>query len=451
MIICEQNLKNNFKKVLAALLEVLALVATLQVVLGAPLQMVLAAPLQVVLAATQGSNNPELNLQMTVAVTVTQTKPMISLKPSQALKESGWILSWTNVLISWNNKPSSYQVDQSQCEDEVSCKDNEVDSAEEVSEIDHDSWSTFPSVSRRPINEGSKLTKLTCIALILALDITHISLHLLERNNFVKLFHYIKSYLPNYKKVSFKSYFCKEISKILCSSNTICPRGSKESGTFLTFSISEVLKAMFKRDNFRQHVSHKFHRNKKKINIYEDIYFGKIYKHYSSDGNVWNCENNISFMLYTDCVQLYKSSKYNIWPLLLVNNECSEFKQCFHSVPVLQGILLEPYFSHYGSLVAGCYILCQESISEEETEFADKLLRTFVEKFEDLYGLQFMTANFHTLIHLADTVRELGPLWVTFCFAFEDLNGRMTRLTHGTRFAEIQICQLFVAMQFSHI
>lgn len=67
------------------------------------------------------------------------------------------------------------------------------------------------------------------------------------------------------------------------------------------------------------------------------------------------------------------------------------------------------------------------------------LERCFVRQFQELYGLRNMSFNVHCLIHLPDVVLLIGPLWVASCFGFENLNGQLCRLVHGTRFAGLQI------------
>lgn len=57
----------------------------------------------------------------------------------------------------------------------------------------------------------------------------------------------------------------------------------------------------------------------------------------------------------------------------------------------------------------------------------------------DRYGERYMTANMHLLVHLADSVRTLGPLWTHCCFHFEDKTGHLLRLIHGTQNIPVQM------------
>ena len=50
-----------------------------------------------------------------------------------------------------------------------------------------------------------------------------------------------------------------------------------------------------------------------------------------------------------------------------------------------------------------------------------------------------MLINVHLLLHLPDTVRELGPLWVYSCFHFEGQNGILKNLIHGTQKIDMQL------------
>ena len=54
-----------------------------------------------------------------------------------------------------------------------------------------------------------------------------------------------------------------------------------------------------------------------------------------------------------------------------------------------------------------------------------------------------MSANVHLLLHLPNTVRQLGPLWVYSCFYFEGQNGTLKSLVHGTQHVEKQVINSF--------
>lgn len=70
------------------------------------------------------------------------------------------------------------------------------------------------------------------------------------------------------------------------------------------------------------------------------------------------------------------------------------------------------------TLFPDCYAL---SISEG-------LLFAFVERCgPPLYNSTAATFNVHSLRHLADSVRDLGPLWANSTFAFESGNGKLVK------------------------
>lgn len=51
----------------------------------------------------------------------------------------------------------------------------------------------------------------------------------------------------------------------------------------------------------------------------------------------------------------------------------------------------------------------------------------FVNEFEFLYGQKNVTMNIHLLRHLADAVKNSGPLWSHSMFAFEQSNGELVK------------------------
>ena len=72
-------------------------------------------------------------------------------------------------------------------------------------------------------------------------------------------------------------------------------------------------------------------------------------------------------------------------------------------------------------------------------EKATTLLNEFVSQFSHLYGEKHMSCNLHLLLHLPEVVKRFGPLWVTSCFLFENMNEVLKRLVHSTKYAELQI------------
>ena len=113
--------------------------------------------------------------------------------------------------------------------------------------------------------------------------------------------------------------------------------------------------------------------------------------------------------------------------------KASEYRSflLYYSLPILHDILPRNYRNHYALLVISIHTLLQQSISETQTQRCDEMIKKICFQFEDLYGRGYMTLNVHSLLHLTDCVRELGPLWVFSCFCFENQNGMLKSLVHG--------------------
>lgn len=58
-----------------------------------------------------------------------------------------------------------------------------------------------------------------------------------------------------------------------------------------------------------------------------------------------------------------------------------------------------------------------------------------------MYGLRYCSINIHLLIHLPDSVKNLGPLWAHTCYESEDLNGQILKLFHGTWHIDSQLAR----------
>ena len=53
----------------------------------------------------------------------------------------------------------------------------------------------------------------------------------------------------------------------------------------------------------------------------------------------------------------------------------------------------------------------------------------------------------HQLLHLPDTVQDLGPLFTMSCFDHEDTNGKLARMVHSHDSVDSQIVTSFSILQ----
>ena len=129
--------------------------------------------------------------------------------------------------------------------------------------------------------------------------------------------------------------------------------------------------------------------------------------------------------------------------------KASEFRSflLYYSLPVLKDILPEHNFKHFALLVTAIRKLLNSSIQQQDLELCTEFINLFCKHYNNLYGDQEMTANVHSLLHLTENVKDLGPLWVYSCFYFEGLNGLLLKHVHGTQGIGLQFLTHFSTMQ----
>ena len=105
--------------------------------------------------------------------------------------------------------------------------------------------------------------------------------------------------------------------------NVICSKSFQTIGklNFIDFSLEYQLKALFKREAFRENLKHSIRRMKKNRDALEDIYDGDINKSLSGENQPLADINNISQTWNTDGVPVFKSSNVSIGPMYLMINE----------------------------------------------------------------------------------------------------------------------------------
>lgn len=116
---------------------------------------------------------------------------------------------------------------------------------------------------------------------------------------------------------------------------------------------------------------------------------------------------------------LYKASEHLYWIL-------------FYSLPTVSRFLKPKFLEHWMLFVNALYILLQEEISFEDVKESQRYLNWFISDIENLYGKRAMTYNSHTMRHFPTGVKKGGPLWGSSTFPFESVNGKITRMIHGS-------------------
>ena len=117
-------------------------------------------------------------------------------------------------------------------------------------------------------------------------------------------------------------------------------------------------------------------------------------------------------------MSFWKASEFRFWMLC--------------SFPVLSEYLPSDYVHHLSLLVASIWVLLSDNISKSDLDLIDELLYNFQKLVPVMYTPLMCTANMHLLLHLVQIVRLWGPLWAFSMFGFENVNGYLGKLYHGT-------------------
>lgn len=114
----------------------------------------------------------------------------------------------------------------------------------------------------------------------------------------------------------------------------------------------------------------------------------------------------------------WKASEWRSWLL-------------FYSLICLRGILPDPALHHLALLIKSVYVLLKCNITEAELNDCEYNLVKFVGMFEVIYGVQYMTFNVHSLLHVVRSVKQTGPLWATSTFPYESMIYQLKKHVHG--------------------
>ena len=115
--------------------------------------------------------------------------------------------------------------------------------------------------------------------------------------------------------------------------------------------------------------------------------------------------------------------------------KASEFRNwlLFWSLPIMSEYLPDDYKQHWMELVLASYLILQDRISPRDLEVAHELFRSFSRKIRHLYRMQEYKYNLHQLLHFKMMVENWGPAWGISTFMFENYNGILRKMIHGTK------------------
>ena len=110
----------------------------------------------------------------------------------------------------------------------------------------------------------------------------------------------------------------------------------------------------------------------------------------------------------------------------------------------LHGLIPAPYLEVWEHFVKGCRLLSPACIHEEVLDKVDVHFARFGNGISQLFGSAAATPNMHMQMHLTSVVKEYGPLYASWLFAFEWYNGVLGDINTNNRHIEGQIMARFL-------
>ena len=74
------------------------------------------------------------------------------------------------------------------------------------------------------------------------------------------------------------------------------------------------------------------------------------------------------------------------------------------------------------TLLAAINLASGDFVTNETIEIVEKLLHYFVQHFQEIFSMRHMSSNIHSLLHVHESLKFIGPLWFYSTFAFEGNN-----------------------------
>lgn len=128
-------------------------------------------------------------------------------------------------------------------------------------------------------------------------------------------------------------------------------------------------------------------------------------------------------------VQIPSTTQRRFRSILYISKyKASEFRSIFHfgTPALLECMQKNEHKILLLSLVTAVNLASADYITNETVEAVKKLLHYFVEQFQAIFGLRHMSSNIHSLLHVHESLKFIGPLWFYSTFSFEGEDKRLS-------------------------
>lgn len=120
----------------------------------------------------------------------------------------------------------------------------------------------------------------------------------------------------------------------------------------------------------------------------------------------------------------------------------------YNSLTVLKKFLPAKHFKHYLLFYCSIVILGSEYHCKIMIHLADDMIRSFLNIFKSIYGIEHFTSNLHNLIHLVDEVRKFGVLGKFNAYSFENKLQTIKKLVRSGNMPLTQIAKRILEQKY---
>ena len=119
----------------------------------------------------------------------------------------------------------------------------------------------------------------------------------------------------------------------------------------------------------------------------------------------------------------------------------------YFSLYALKGLIPHRDYACWLLFVKLCYMICQRELAESKLLEIDSLAEMFCTSFLNLYGKPSLAPNMHLLAHISDCIRDHGPVYAFWLYAFERMNGVLGTFQTNNVDTSVQLMRKFLRMQ----